>query len=204
MRYNPDGAFYQFMTGAASFIGLNVLFLITCLPVFTIGTALASLYTVTMQEARGDTSYIFSDYLKAFKKNFFQSTAAFLLHLVLSLILLYNIVFWGAQHTITGNILLVLMALLGMILILSFLYTYPLIARFSNTLRQTLKNSVLLALMNMRQTLILIVLQATFLGFCLAVSQAKIFMLLIGFAILAYFNSRIMVKVFTPYESSEA
>ena len=96
------------------------------------------------------------------------------------------------------------MALLGMILILSFLYTYPLIARFSNTLKQTLKNSVLLALMNMRQTLILIVLQATFLGFCLAVSQAKIFMLLIGFAILAYFNSRIMVKVFTPYESSEA
>lgn len=52
MKFNPDSPFFQFMNSLAAFIGLNVIFLITCLPIFTIGPALTALYTVTLKEAR--------------------------------------------------------------------------------------------------------------------------------------------------------
>ena len=51
MKFNPDSPFFQFMNSLAAFIGLNLIFLITCLPIFTIGPALTALYTVTMKEA---------------------------------------------------------------------------------------------------------------------------------------------------------
>ena len=70
MRFRYDSPVFEFLNTLASFIGLNVLFLITCLPVFTIGPALTALYTVTMQEARKEYGYIFSTYLKTFKSSF--------------------------------------------------------------------------------------------------------------------------------------
>ena len=66
MKFNPDSPFFQFMNSLAAFIGLNVIFLITCLPIFTIGPALTALYTVTLKEARKEGGYIFSTYFKAF------------------------------------------------------------------------------------------------------------------------------------------
>ena len=54
MKFNIESPFFQFMNTLATFIGLNVLFLILCLPIITIGPALKALYTVTMQEARKD------------------------------------------------------------------------------------------------------------------------------------------------------
>ena len=56
MKFNIESPFFQFMNTLATFIGLNVLFLILCLPIITIGPALKALYTVTMQEARKDRS----------------------------------------------------------------------------------------------------------------------------------------------------
>ena len=44
----------DFINTLCNFVALNLVFLITCLPVITIGTALSSLYSVTLREARGE------------------------------------------------------------------------------------------------------------------------------------------------------
>lgn len=203
MRYNPDNPFLQFMTTLASFIGLNVLFLITCLPIFTIGPALTALYTVTMQEAREEYGYIYSTYLKAFKKNFRQAAGAFLIHLFLALILIFNTAFWGAQDTVPANIFLFLVTFLLVVLTLSFLFTYALMARFQNTLRQTLKNSVWIAISNPKYTLGILAICATITTLCLLISQVKILMVLTGFSFTAYCNSLLFVRLFRGYETEE-
>ena len=58
MKFNPDGPFYQFMNSLASFIGLNFIFLITCLPIFTIGPAL-TLYRYVKGSAKRRGIYFF-------------------------------------------------------------------------------------------------------------------------------------------------
>ena len=94
MKFNPDSPFFQFMNSLAAFIGLNVIFLITCLPIFTIGPALTALYTVTLKEARKEGGYIFSTYFKAFKENFRQSAAAFLIQLLMHISGANRIPYW--------------------------------------------------------------------------------------------------------------
>ena len=66
----------DFINTLCNFIVLNLIFLITCIPVFTIGAALSSLYCVTMKEARGEYGYLVRTYLQEFKKNFKSGTKA--------------------------------------------------------------------------------------------------------------------------------
>lgn len=200
MKFNPDSPFFEFMNSLAAFIGLNILFLITCLPVITIGPALCALYTVTLKEARKESGYVFSTYLKAFRKNFPQSAAAFLIQLMLALIFGFSAVFWGEQNTVFGNLCLFLMTLLLVVLALSFLYTFPLLARFQNSLRQTLKNSIAIAIGSPKITLGLLAICAIFIVACVAIPQAKVFMLLLGFSFWAYCNSLLLAHLFASYE----
>ena len=51
MKLNLNAPFFQFINTAFDFVVLNICFILTCLPVFTIGAALTALYTVTMAEA---------------------------------------------------------------------------------------------------------------------------------------------------------
>lgn len=200
MKYNPDNAVLEFISTLAAFIGLNVLFLVTCLPVFTIGPAFTALYTVTLREARGENGYYYSTYLKAFRKSFSQAAPICIVQIVLAMIFLFNVVFWGEQHTFMGTAILFVLALLLMLLLFSFFYVYPLLARFQNTVRQTVKNSVLIALSNPKATAGLLAILVVTTALCFAVPQAKIFMVLLGFSFLAYCNSLLFVRVFEKYE----
>lgn len=200
MKFDPEGPFFEFMNTLAAFIGLNILFLITCLPIITIGPSLTALYTVTLQEARKEDGYIFSTYFKAFKQNFPQSAVAFLIQLTVGSVFLFNIVFWGNQNTVSGNAILLVLTLFTTLLAFSFLYTFPLMARFRNSLKQTFKNSVFIAICNPRTTFSLLGIQVLCILACLIIPQAKVFMILVGFSFLAYCNSHVLTKLFSTLE----
>ena len=66
------------LTKLADLMWLNALFIITSLPVFTIGAAAAALYYESMRVVQGEESYITRDFFKAFKNNFKQATAVWM------------------------------------------------------------------------------------------------------------------------------
>lgn len=203
MKFNIESPFFQFMNTLATFIGLNVLFLILCLPIITIGPALKALYTVTMQEARKDHKAIFSTFFRAFKENFFASAGTFLLYLGLALVFLFNAFFWGGQGSIIGTIFLIVFILALIVLALSFLYIFPLMARFDNDLRQTVKNSIFIPLLHSKETLGIVAIQIATLTLCVFVPQMKIFMILLGFSFIALCNSYLFIRVFSCYEEEQ-
>ncbi|MBS6559592.1 MAG: DUF624 domain-containing protein [Clostridiales bacterium] len=203
MKFNIESPFFQFMNTLATFIGLNVLFLILCLPIITIGPALKALYTVTMQEARKDHKAIFSTFFRAFKENFFASAGTFLLYLGLALVFLFNAFFWGGQGSIIGTIFLIVFILALIVLALSFLYIFPLMARFDNGLRQTVKNSIFIPLLHSKETLGIVAIQIATLTLCVFVPQMKIFMILLGFSFIALCNSYLFIRVFSCYEEEQ-
>lgn len=79
MKINLDSPVIVFLTTVADFMILNILFILCCAPVITIGPAVSALYTITMREARHEGGYIFKPFFKAFKNNFKQ---AFLLSIL--------------------------------------------------------------------------------------------------------------------------
>ena len=56
--FNMDNKFFSFMGRAADLFMLNVVFVICCLPVVTIGASLTALHYVTLKMARNEESYI--------------------------------------------------------------------------------------------------------------------------------------------------
>ena len=95
----------DFINTLCNFIVLNLVFLITCLPVITIGTALSSLYYVTLREARGEYGYLVRPYLTEFRKNLKSGTAAFGILFLVGAVLLFNLAFWYSFGSVVTSVL---------------------------------------------------------------------------------------------------
>ena len=75
--FSPDSKLMQVLTRLTDLVLLNILFLLTCIPVFTIGAATASLYTLCFRMLRQEESGILKPYFRAFKENFKPATGVF-------------------------------------------------------------------------------------------------------------------------------
>ena len=203
MKLNINSPVFQFLNTFTEFVLLNAVFLITCIPLITIGASITALYTVTLREARGEEGYLVRSYWKAFLENFRKSTLLFLVYFASGCVLLFNLVFWLQMQTPAGNLLLTGICLLSLLWLVSLLYVFPLQARFENSLSQTLRNALLLALSNRLCTVVILLLfLAAAALFCLT-SVFRLFLLVMGFAFLAYCNSFFFLKVLRKYEPEQ-
>ena len=202
MKFNTEGPLFQFLGTFSDFVILNILFLITCIPLVTIGPAISALYTVTLREARNEQGYIVHSYLFALKENFKRSFLLFVLYALVGAILLYNLAFWAQIKTGLGTAFLIVIACCTLLYVISLLYVFALSARFENSLKQTVKNSLLIALANPMQTFFLLLI--TLIGFTLAYVSPiiRVFLVIFGFAFLAYCTSFPLTKVFSKYEEA--
>ncbi len=91
MKINLDSPVIVFLTTVADFMILNILFILCCAPVITIGPAVSALYTITMREARHEGGYIFKPFFKAFKNNFKQAFLLSILYLIIGAIFVFGV-----------------------------------------------------------------------------------------------------------------
>ena len=201
MKFNTESPVFQFLGTLFDFVILNVVFLITCIPVVTIGPAVSALYTITLREVRNEQGYIVRPYLSAFKENFRHSFLLSLVYTVVGAVLLYNLAFWAQMKTAAGTVFLIVIAVCTLLYVISLLYVFALSARFDNTIKRTVKNSLLIALASPKQTLMILLI--TVIGFALSYVSPmfRVFMIIFGFAFLAYCASFPLTKVFNKYET---
>ena len=81
--FSPDSKFMTVVRRFAALLLLNLVFLLTCLPVFTIGAAVTALYTMCFRLMREEYSGLLRSYFSAFKSNFRQATCIWLLLLLI-------------------------------------------------------------------------------------------------------------------------
>ena len=203
MKFNTESSIFQFLGTLFDFVLLNLLFLITCIPIITIGPAISALYSITLKEAKNEHGYMIKPYLLAFKENLKNGIVLFLLYFAAGAVLLFNITFWAQLNGIIANIALIIVAICIVLYVVSFLYVFALNARFENSIKQTIKNSALLALANPKQTIFLLLIFAATFILAYFASLFRVFLLLFGFAFIAYCASFPLTKVFKSYEPEE-
>lgn len=201
--FNPDSPLMRFMTKVADLIILNILFLVTCLPVFTIGAALTGLYAVTLKMVRDQEGSITKSYFHAFRQNFRQATLLWLAVLALAVIFLLDIRVLNAVATDWAMGLKFAVEAVGVLALAVVQYLFPLVAKFEATLGTHVKNACLLALAYLPKTALLTgaVIGAVYLSLLnnLTISIALIFWPMLGFALLAFGNSGILAKIFDNF-----
>ena len=201
-RLNPV---IDFINTLCNFFVLNLIFLITCLPVFTIGSALASLYYVMSKETKGEYGYLVRTYIREFKRNFKDGTLAFLPLFITGGMILFNLLFWPMRGSALSSGITGLLTALSVIWLVIFHYTFPLVGRFVNTPVNSIKNAWGLAVRNLKWTVALLLIDVCTACFCLFISLDTVLMIFLslGFVLIAYGQSFIFNKIFSPYEKNE-
>lgn len=133
MKFNTNVPFWQFMNTLARFTALNLVYLVTLIPIITIGPARAALYSTMFAYDEHDDIRLVKEYLTRFKREFKQGLAAWVLVAILATAILFGLSFWKAWDTNASYIPLILLVIAAVVVALFAEYAAPLQARFANT-----------------------------------------------------------------------
>lgn len=152
--FYADNVFTRFMSRIFDLILLNLLWVITSIPIITIGASTTALYTVCFKMHDDGNSGIFIPYFLAFKENFLKATILWLIILAFGAVSIYNIFLCLSMNDASQNLTPVFVIFLMMALFL-FLYAFPLQSRFENKIRYTLFNALFLSLRFLPRSLLM-------------------------------------------------
>ncbi len=202
--FNLDSPVMVFLTKVANLMILNLLTIICCIPIITVGPAVTALYYVTIKMARGDEPYIVKSYFKSFKENFKQATILWIVMLALIIVLILDWEVVVLMMSGTGaKIMKVVLGVVTIFFVMTALYIFPVLSRFENTIKQTVKNAFLISIMSLPKTVVIILIHLLPLGLLLLTIQALPFLFLLGMPAVAYLSSMMFVRVFKKFEPEE-
>ncbi len=205
--FDNDSVFGQLMTRCGTIIAANLLFLLFSIPVVTIGTSWTALHYTMMKMLREKEINPFKTFWHGFRNNWKQSTLAFAAAVLLLSILALEL-FWCSQFT--GILSWFTYGLLAMVqaTIVLCSYLFPVIAAFSDNLKQHVQTSLYFA-MHKPLDLILILavhivpIAVTYLDLQRMPLYAFLWFFM-GFASVATFTDSLLLKQFTPFLDSDA
>lgn len=202
--FNLDSPFMQFLTMVGNLMIVNILTIMLCIPILTAGDAITAMYYVTIKMARGDDPYIVKSYFKSFKENFRQATILWVMVLVAAFVLVTDcrIVFTG----MTGDFVVVLKAVIivvSVIAAITALYLFPVLSRFENTIKHTIKNAFLMSILNLPRSILILLIHALPIVLVLVSANLIPVVFLLGLSTVAYLCSTQYVKIFKKYEPQE-
>lgn len=198
---------YQKIEKFGDLVILNVLFVISCIPIFTIGAAISAVYSFTLKLVNDEEPPVVKGYFKAFRDNFKQATQAWLIVLAMLAVLYVE---FSLSYSLSGIGLAAMLALMAIEMIyLSFTLPllFPLIVRYENTLGNMFKNAFLLNISNLGTWFYLFFIWV--IPIALYLSNSKILYytwtlwILLWVALLAYACSMVIDKLFRKIEGRE-
>ena len=184
---------------------LNMIFVVGCIPVITIGTSLSALYTVAMKMARGEDPSVWKEFWKAYKRNFRPATICWMIMAVIAILLFVDFRIIGVfKGSSIYSIMRFVLAIIGGMWMLMFQYLFPYIARFENGIFATLRNTLLLAAAHIPSTIVIVGLSVGSVILTLFTSRtfviASIIWVFFGFAVLTYAQAFLLCRIFEKYE----
>ena len=157
-----DNDFSHVLKNIPRFLVLNILWVICSIPVFTIGASTCAAYYVTLKILCDDDVSLNNTaklFFKAFKDNFKYGTIMWLITLpcIIGCLFMWNAILQNGDVNI---ILKIGAAILTLIAIIINLYTYPLLARYDNTIKKSIMNSIVISMLYIARTIIVAVVVA--------------------------------------------
>lgn len=199
--FKGDTPFYQALTKLCDVIILNLLFVICCIPVITIGPAVTALYYMTMKMIKDEEPSIVKGFFRAFKENFKQSFPMNLLMILVLGILVADVYILGNMESSATAILYGGGVALMLVVAAVASYAFPMLARFENTVKNTIINAAKLALAYLPYTAIILLVNVGPIIWCV-VSPSTFFSyvfkiwICIGIGGGAYLNSIFLLRIF--------
>ncbi len=138
--FSPDSKLYRGMEKLTDVVTLSLLWLLTSLPVITLGVSTIAAFTVSLKMAEDMEGHIAQQYFAAFKANIKQGIPMSFITILCAWALYLDYQIWSIAEE-NGVIFLIVGLIAAYVFVFSLLYVYPLLARYENTIAASLKNS---------------------------------------------------------------
>ena len=144
--FQSDNLLSRVLTKVFDLCLLNILFLITSLPIFTIGVSLSALYTVTLAMSKNEESPVFKMYFRMWKQNFKKGMIAGLILLGIVALLIFDMwIWWNSRISYRMFFMIATLVLLSLVIMVSN-WVFPLIAKFENSVKNMFKNAMIFSM----------------------------------------------------------
>jgi len=201
--FDLDSPFMRVLNRIADLMILNFLVMICCLPIFTIGAAFTGMHYVLLKTVRGEEGYLVRGFFKSFKQNFKQATVLWLLMLLVILVYVGDFLIFTYSGVKFPTILMIAILAIAIVFLMVAVYVFPILSRFDNTIKNTLKNAFCMAILNLPKTLLMIVLLVLPLVIMYFSAYATIFVILFGISAPAYASACLYSGIFKKFEPEE-
>ena len=146
IMFQSDNLLSRVLTKVFDLCLLNILFLITSLPIFTIGVSLSALYTVTLAMSKNEESPVFKMYFRMWKQNFKKGMIAGLILLGIVALLIFDMwIWWNSRISYRMFFMIATLVLLSLVIMVSN-WVFPLIAKFENSVKNMFKNAMIFSM----------------------------------------------------------
>lgn len=194
--FNMDNPFWRFMGKIADVIILNLLWVICCIPIITIGPATTATYYVALRLVNDEDGYIFKNFFKSFKQNFRQGVIIGIIMTAVGAFFVYDLYLY---RQLTGGLMKYLsMIMLGIMILYLFALTYvfPILAKFVNSVKRTIINAFYMSIRHIVATIIMIAIAVIVIAVTFFVFPPLI---ILGFGLIAFLQSYFLKRIFNFY-----
>ncbi|MDR3192007.1 MAG: YesL family protein [Treponema sp.] len=149
-----EGGLHLYLEKIFDGIALNILWLLCCVPLITVGASTTAFYYAAVKVLRGERGHLFREFWRSFKLNFFKATVLWVIFAALLFVL-------GINRNIAADIddgyfgifLICLYTGLAVLLLAVMLYAFPVLSRFDMDLVRVVKLSLYMTFRYMPYTL---------------------------------------------------
>lgn len=197
--FSVESPLYKFMQTLWDILKLNFMWMIFCIPIVTIGGSTIAAFSVLLRMSEDQEGNVIKDFWKAFKENWKQGIFIGLLppicfEAVFLDFQLYNAVEKG------GLGILIVGCFSAYIFIFCLIYVFPLLARYDNTVINSIKNSFRIGMKFFGRTFLLLVIIAVEVLIIFWNPTTKFVGALIGPACIMYTISGVAMHIFRKIE----
>lgn len=196
-----DNAILRFLNKVTDLVVLNLLFLVTSIPIFTIGASLTAMHAVNLRSIRYGDGYVIRQYFKAWKENFLQATISWLIFLAAGLVLCIDYRFWTVSKVGTlGRVEQVVLIAIAIFFWMLATWLFPLLAKMRGSLKEQFQNALRMSVAYLLPYTICTMGIAG--GAAYAAIRnvgALIILLVLGFSLVSYLQSFFFYRVFAKH-----
>ena len=202
MKFDAGNRIFTFLSKMVDTVALSVLWVVFCLPVFTIGAASTAFYYTIHKALVRSRGYIWRTFWESFKSNFKQATLTWLIQLVVLVVFGLDVMIlrsMASQGSTLYTVLLYIFYVLMAIAIVWCYYTIAYQSRFENTIRNSMINAGVIAFLNLPWSLLVF---AIFVLAVLIVFTIPVFIFLIPTVQFLLYDT-ILERIFRKYMKPE-
>lgn len=203
--FSPDNPVVRFFVKLGYIWYLDILWLVTSLPIFTIGASTTALLYSSMKLQK-EEGYPTKNFFHSFKENFKQATGIWMIYLGVGALLALDLIYWNKRGAGFSNLNMPwALSIAACILYgISLSYVFAIQSKFVNTVRNTILYSILLPYRNLKQTILIAIVLIAVIYFNVTTVYAVNFMTLnFGVGLIAYLFGIFFSDVFEKYIPKE-